>query len=46
MEKIDKKEFEESKLLDPIYILQLVKKYPNDQELGGQIRQYVLSNKK
>jgi len=41
---VDKKEFQESKMLDPFYILQLVKENPNDQELGKQIRHYVLFN--
>jgi len=41
---VDTKLFKESKMLDPFYILQLVKENPNDQELGKQIRHYVLFN--
>lgn len=46
MEKIDKKEFEDSKKIDRLYILELVKTTPNDSELGAAVRHYVLSMKK
>ena len=42
MEEIDKKEFEDSKKIDPFYILQLVKETHNDTELGALVRHYVL----
>ena len=41
MEKIDNKEFEESKKINTFYIYKLVKKINNDTELGGEIRRYI-----
>lgn len=31
--------------LDPQYVVDLIKKYPNDQELGGELRKYYNSLK-
>jgi len=46
MEEIDKKEFEDAKKIDSLYILELVKTTPNDGELGAAVRHYVLFMRK
>ena len=43
---IDKKDFEDSKKLDMLYVLELVKEIRNDTELGAEVRKYVLFNQK
>jgi len=43
MEKVKKELYKLSKEIDAVYILELVKKFPNDAELGSEIRSYVRS---
>ena len=42
MEKINKEEFEKAKNIDPLFVVELVKQFKNDSELGSAIRRYVL----
>ena len=41
MEEVNKELYEQSKEIDAVYVLELVKKFPNDAELGSEIRSYV-----
>jgi len=46
MEEVKKELYELSKEIDTVYILELVKRTPNDSELGSEIRNYVRSREK
>jgi len=46
MVEINKELYEQSKRIDPFYVLELVNQINNDAELGSQIREYVQSIKK
>ena len=41
MEEVNKEMYKLSKEIDAVYVLELVKKFPNDAELGSEIRSYV-----
>jgi len=43
MEEVKKELYELSKKIDTLYILELVKRTPNDCQLGSEIRSYVRS---